>query len=40
MLDTGKTVSWDATKDYLVARVKGVWARKPSARKLDPARSK
>lgn len=39
MLETGKTVSWDATKDYLDARVRGQRPRKPTGRKLDQART-
>ncbi len=40
ILNTGKTVSWDATKDYLDARVRGERPRKPTGRKLEPARTK
>jgi predicted transcriptional regulator len=32
MLDTGKTVPWDATKAYLEARARGDKARRPAAR--------
>ena len=31
---SGKTVAWDAAKNYLTARANGQPARKPAARKL------
>lgn len=39
IMDTGKTVSWDATKDYLDARARGERPRKPTGRKQDPVRT-
>lgn len=34
LLATGKSVSWDASKAYVRARVRGGRPRKPAARKL------
>lgn len=38
ILDTGKTVSWDAVKDYLDAQARGERPQKPPARKPELAR--
>ncbi len=35
ILHTGKSVSWDATKDYLEARAREELPRRPTARKLN-----
>ncbi len=40
ILQTGKSVSWDATKDYLEARASEKHPRKPTARKLDAVDTK
>lgn len=37
LLETGKTVSWDEAKNYVVARARGERPSKPTARKLKGA---